>query len=54
LDLAAEYERVVHIFDGHDADAVARAREAWSVAKERGLSVSYWQQDENGRWQQKA
>lgn len=54
LDLAAEYERVVHIFDGHDAAAVARAREAWSVAKERGLSVSYWQQDENGRWQQKA
>ena len=54
LDVAAEYERVDHIFDGHDADAVARAREAWSVAKERGLSVSYWQQDENGRWQQKA
>ncbi|MDJ0513376.1 MAG: DNA polymerase III subunit chi [Methyloceanibacter sp.] len=48
------YARVVHIFDGRDPDAVARAREAWSVAKDRGLAVSYWQQDDQGRWQQKA
>ncbi len=54
LEGVGDYERVVHIFDGHDADAVARAREAWSAAKDRGLSVSYWQQDQNGRWQQKA
>ena len=46
--------RVVHIFDGHDIDAVVRAREAWAVAKEQGLTVSYWQQDEGGRWQKKA
>jgi DNA polymerase-3 subunit chi len=49
-----DYARVVHIFDGHDTDAVARAREAWAVAKEQGLAVSYWQQDEGGRWQKKA
>ena len=54
LDMVGDYARVVHIFDGHDSDAVARAREAWAVAKEQGLAVSYWQQDEGGRWQKKA
>lgn len=49
---ASLYTRVVHIFDGHDETAVARAREVWQAAKERGYSVSYWQQDEDGRWQQ--
>ena len=48
------YLRVAHVFDGRDQDAVARAREAWQQAKTRGDSVSYWQQDANGRWQQKA
>ncbi|GFO83168.1 MAG: hypothetical protein A49_27950 [Methyloceanibacter sp.] len=54
LDDAAPYTRVVHIFDGHDDGAVARARAAWATAKTQGYSISYWQQDEEGRWQQKA
>jgi DNA polymerase III subunit chi len=45
---------VVFIFDGRDADAVARARGEWQAAKDKGHAVSYWQQDETGRWQQKA
>ena len=48
------YERVVYIFDGRDDEALQRARAAWQEAKTGGLSVSYWQQDEDGRWQQKA
>jgi DNA polymerase-3 subunit chi len=51
---ATSYARVVFIFDGRDADAVARARAEWQAAKAKGHAVSYWQQDENGRWQQKA
>jgi DNA polymerase-3 subunit chi len=51
---ASSYARVVFIFDGGDTDAVARAREEWQAAKARGHAVSYWQQDETGRWQQKA
>lgn len=54
LDEVDAYARVVHIFDGHDPDAVTRAREAWAAAKGLGLAVSYWQQDEDGHWQQKA
>lgn len=48
------YERVVVIFDGRDEPAGARAREQWQAAKTQGLAVSYWQQDENGRWHKKA
>ncbi|ODS04129.1 DNA polymerase III subunit chi [Methyloceanibacter marginalis] len=54
LEDASGYIRVVHMFDGRDADAVGRAREAWASAKEKGFAVSYWQQDGDGRWQQKA
>jgi DNA polymerase III subunit chi len=54
LEDASAYVRVVYVFDGHDAGAVVQAREAWAAAKERGFAVSYWQQDESGRWQQKA
>lgn len=54
VDSVSAYARVVHIFDGRDTDAVTRAREAWAAAKEEGHKVSYWQQDEDGRWQQKA
>ena len=48
------YLRVAYVFDGRDQAAVARAREVWQDAKARGDAVSYWQQDANGRWHQKA
>jgi DNA polymerase-3 subunit chi len=49
-----DYERIVLLFDGEDDDAVAAARTQWSDAKARGLAATYWQPDENGRWQQRA
>ncbi|HZP07900.1 DNA polymerase III subunit chi [Methyloceanibacter sp.] len=51
---ASGYDRVVFIFDGRDDAAVAKAREDWQAAKARGYAVSYWQQDDAGRWQKKA
>jgi|SRR5262245_30032149 len=48
------YERVVLVFDGNDEDALARARADWKKAKEEGLAATYWQQDEDGRWQKRA
>jgi DNA polymerase-3 subunit chi len=44
----------VVVFDGEDPDAVAAARERWSEAKAQGFTVTYWQTDDAGRWQQKA
>jgi len=51
---AATYERIVLLFDGGDPDAVADARERWKAAKADGFEVTYWQADEQGRWQKKA
>ena len=50
---AAAYDRIVLIFDGEDPDAVDAARLRWSEAKQKGFDVTYWQSDEQGRWQRK-
>jgi len=44
------YERIVFLFDGGDGDAVAAARAAWRAAADGGHEVTYWRQDERGRW----
>ena len=49
-----DYERIVLLFDGDDPDAVEAARARWSEAKQKGCDVTYWQPDEQGRWQPKA
>ena len=51
---AAEYQRIVLLFDGEDETAVAAARERWTEAKSLGFEATYWQCDETGRWQKKA
>ena len=51
---AAAYARIVLLFDGDDPDAVDAARSRWSEAKAQGFDVTYWQPDEQGRWQRKA
>jgi DNA polymerase III subunit chi len=50
---AGGYERIVLLIDGNDLDAVAAARERWSESRAKGFEVTYWQADENGRWQRK-
>ncbi len=52
-DLSA-YERAIYLFDGRDEAAVANARTQWSTAKDAGHEVTYWQQSEEGKWEQKA
>jgi DNA polymerase-3 subunit chi len=54
LDDPSTYARIVFLFDGRDEEAVARARAEWQEARTQGHAVSYWQQDTEGRWQQKA
>jgi DNA polymerase-3 subunit chi len=50
----SDYKRVVHLFDGRDNDAVAAARASWKQASKEGFDVTYWQQNEQGRWEKKA
>ena len=47
------YERLVMVFNGDDADALAMARAAWTDGKSRGFQVTYWQADDYGRWQRR-
>jgi DNA polymerase-3 subunit chi len=50
---AESYQRIVLLFDGEDDEAVAAARIHWTDAKAKGLEATYWQPDEQGRWQKK-
>lgn len=50
----AEFARCLDLFDGADADAVARARERWTECRARGFTVTYWQQTSAGGWEKKA
>jgi DNA polymerase-3 subunit chi len=49
----ASYERVVLVFNGDDADAIASARAVWTQSKANGFDVTYWQADETGRWRRR-
>jgi DNA polymerase III subunit chi len=50
----AGYERIVYLFDGRDASAVASAREQWKAVKAAGCDATYWQQSPEGRWEKRA
>lgn len=54
LDDVSPYVRVVYVFDGADESAVERARVDWRNARDHGFIVKYFQQDVQGRWQEKA
>lgn len=43
-------ERASVLFDGSDAAAIERARTLWRRFKAEGHAISYWKQDEGGRW----
>jgi len=46
-------ERVCVLFDGHDGDALSKARAQWKTLVDAGCSAQYWSQ-ESGRWEMKA
>mgnify|MGYP001267708913 CR=1 FL=1 len=47
------YERIVYMFDGHDAAGLEKARADWTRAKASGAACTYWQQSSSGRWEKK-
>ncbi len=50
----AGFELCVELFDGGDEVAVADARVRWRDYKAAGHKLIYYQQNEQGRWEQKA
>jgi len=51
---ASAYQRLVLLFDGADPEAVETARARWGEAKSAGFEVTYWQVDDQGRWQRQS
>jgi DNA polymerase-3 subunit chi len=45
------YERAIVVFDGANEDELAAARLQWRELKERGFALTYWRQNEAGRWE---
>lgn len=48
------YDLCAVLFDGKDPDAVAAARDQWRALQDAGHDVTYWQQDDAGKWEKKA
>jgi DNA polymerase-3 subunit chi len=53
-DTFTGYVRIVLLFNGHDAEAITSARAHWKAAKAAGCTATYWQQNNDGRWEKKA
>ncbi len=46
------FDRCLDIFNGHDATEVSAARERWKNYKSKEkLDLTYWKQDDKGRWE---
>lgn len=45
------WSMVLEIFDGNSDDAVAAARERWKAHKTAGHELTYWKQDDQGKWE---
>ena len=48
------FERCLDMFDGSDPAALEAARARWRAHRERGDTVTYWEQTEGGKWEQRA
>lgn len=49
-DQVKNYKICCEIFDGNDEIALQKSRVKWKDYKANGHDLSYWQQDEQGKW----
>ncbi len=52
-DRPQDFERCAVLFDGNDEAALAAARAQWAGLKDAGHDLTYWQQNDQGRWEKK-
>jgi DNA polymerase-3 subunit chi len=50
----AAHQRIVVLFDGRDEAALGFARAQWKALKDSNAQLSYFQQNDDGRWDKKA
>jgi DNA polymerase-3 subunit chi len=51
---SAPSQRAILMFDGNDEAAVLAARAQWRTLKAAGHQLSYWRQNEDGKWEKQA
>ena len=49
-----QFERCFDLFDGNDDASITAARTRWKELSEAGHELHYWQQNEQGKWVEKA
>ena len=47
------FVRALYFFDGRNPEALQKAREEWKRLASLGADKFYWQQNENGKWENK-
>ena len=52
--MQSDFDLCCEMLDGQDEDAIVAARGRWKSYKESGFTVTYWQQNPRGGWEQKA
>lgn len=48
------YKLCCEMLDGRNEESVANARKRWKIYQDAGHDVTYWYQDESGKWDKKA
>jgi DNA polymerase-3 subunit chi len=54
FDDVSQFDLVCEMLDGRVDTQIIDARKRWKVYKDDGHDLTYWQQDENGKWDKKA
>ena len=47
-------DRALILFDSNSEEALLKARAEWKKRKAEGHAISYWKQDDNGKWKNQA
>ncbi|GAB5470804.1 MAG: DNA polymerase III subunit chi [Rhodospirillales bacterium] len=53
-EVLTDFALVAVLFDGGDPDGLQAARDYWKRLRDCGSALTYWAEDESGRWTQKA
>lgn len=53
-DAVKDFDMVCEMLDGRVESQIKDARARWKTYKEAGHDLTYWQQDENGKWCKKS
>jgi len=54
IEVDPETSRCLVMIDGRNEAMVQQARKKWKTLKDEGAKLSYWQQNDTGKWEKKA